>query len=198
MKYACIGEHLKHSFSKVIHNALADYEYEIKEIPKTELDSFMKRADFLCINVTIPYKEAEIPYLFEIDSAAKSIGAVNTIVNKNGKLFGYNTDFYGMCELFEYARLSAAGKKAVILGSAVLQRPQKPFSSISALLKFLRYQGLKRIAQSATRSFMKSTLMRKLSLTQLPLECSPKPTQSPSSFQNFQSFRELLMQFTTH
>ena len=55
MKYACIGEHLKHSFSKEIHNALNDYEYEIKEIPKDELDAFMTKHDFLGINVTIPY-----------------------------------------------------------------------------------------------------------------------------------------------
>lgn len=117
MKYACIGEHLRHSFSKEVHNALADYEYEILEIPKTKLDSFMKERDFLGINVTIPYKEAVIPYLYEIDEAAKAIGAVNTIVNKDGKLFGYNTDFYGMRELFRYNNISPKGKKAVILGS---------------------------------------------------------------------------------
>ncbi len=117
MKYACIGEHLKHSFSKEIHNALADYEYEIKEIPKEELDSFMRMHDFLGINVTIPYKELVIPYLYEIDSAAREIGAVNTVVNKGGKLYGYNTDFYGMSELFRHAGISAKGKKAAILGS---------------------------------------------------------------------------------
>ncbi len=117
MKYACIGEHLRHSFSKEVHNALADYEYEIREIPKDELDAFMKSGDFLGINVTIPYKEAVIPYLYEIDEAAKSIGAVNTIVNKNGRLFGYNTDFYGMCELFSHANVNPRGKKCAILGS---------------------------------------------------------------------------------
>lgn len=117
MKYACIGEHLRHSFSKEVHNALADYEYEIFEVAKNELDAFMKKRDFLGINVTIPYKEAVIPYLYEIDEAARAIGAVNTVVNKNGKLYGYNTDFYGMSELFRYNNISPSGKKAVILGS---------------------------------------------------------------------------------
>ena len=56
MEYACIGEHLKHSFSKEIHNELADYEYEIKEIARDELESFALKADFKAINVTIPYK----------------------------------------------------------------------------------------------------------------------------------------------
>ncbi len=133
MKYACIGERLKHSFSKEIHNALADYEYEIKEIPKDELGDFICRADFLGINVTIPYKEAVIPYLYEIDDAAKAIGAVNTVVKKDGKLFGYNTDFYGMSKLFFHANVSVFGKKAAILGSGGTAKTAKAvLSSLGA------------------------------------------------------------------
>ena len=116
-KYGCIGEHLKHSFSKEIHNALADYDYKIIEIPKDELDSFMVKKDFKAINVTIPYKEKVIPHLDEIDQHAKLIGAVNTIVNRDGKLFGYNTDFYGMTSLLSHAKIDAKNKKAAILGS---------------------------------------------------------------------------------
>ena len=92
MEYGLIGEHLGHSFSKDIHNLIGDYEYELKEIAPDKLDDFMKAHDFKAINVTIPYKEAVIPYLDEIDESARLIGAVNTIVNKNGKLHGYNTD----------------------------------------------------------------------------------------------------------
>lgn len=117
MKYGCIGEHLKHSFSKEIHNALADYEYEIKEIPKDELDAFMVKRDFLAINVTIPYKELVIPHLYYIDEFAKEIGAVNTIVNRDGRLYGYNTDFYGMRALIAHAGVSISGKKVAILGT---------------------------------------------------------------------------------
>ena len=73
MKYGCIGERLRHSFSKEIHNSLADYEYELKEIPKDKLEEFMTNRDFRAINVTIPYKEAVIPYLYYIDDAAKKI-----------------------------------------------------------------------------------------------------------------------------
>ncbi len=117
MKYGCIGEHLRHSFSKEVHNALAHYEYEIKEIPPDELDSFMTERDFIAINVTIPYKERVIPHLYFIDESAKSIGAVNTIVNKTGKLYGYNTDFYGMKALLSLAGISVKGKKIAILGT---------------------------------------------------------------------------------
>ena len=96
MEYGCIGERLTHSFSKEIHKCLADYEYEIKEIPKDKLGEFMTAAEFRAINVTIPYKQAVMPYLYEISDTAKRIGAVNTIVNRDGKLYGYNTDFFGI------------------------------------------------------------------------------------------------------
>ena len=117
MKYGCIGERLCHSFSREIHTALSDYEYELKEIPRDGLSEFLSAKEFSAINVTIPYKEAVIPYLYSIDDAARRIGAVNTIVNKDGKLFGYNTDFYGMTELLTHASVSVRGKKIAILGS---------------------------------------------------------------------------------
>ena len=117
MKYGCIGEHLKHSFSKEIHGALSDYEYEIREIPKDGIDAFMSAADFLAINVTIPYKETVIPYLDHIDEFARAIGAVNTVVKRDGGLYGYNTDFYGMSALIERYGIKIDGKKVAILGS---------------------------------------------------------------------------------
>ena len=117
MKYGLIGEKLGHSFSKIIHSELTDYDYELKEVAKDELDSFMRKADFKAINVTIPYKQDVIPYLYEIDETAKAIGAVNTIVNKNGKLYGYNTDFLGLKSLIENAKITIKNKKVIILGS---------------------------------------------------------------------------------
>ena len=116
MEYGCIGEHLKHSFSKEIHNALADYEYEIKELAPNELPDFMEKHDFKAINVTIPYKKDVIPYLYWISPEAKAINAVNTIVNVDGKLYGYNTDFYGMKSLIEREGVSLEGKCIAILG----------------------------------------------------------------------------------
>ena len=61
MEYGLIGEHLPHSFSKEIHESLADYTYELHEVAKDELDAFMKAKDFKAINVTIPYKQDVIP-----------------------------------------------------------------------------------------------------------------------------------------
>lgn len=117
MEYGCIGEKLGHSFSKIIHNELCDYCYELKEIPRDELDIFMRKAEFRAINVTIPYKQSVIPYLDEIDEVAEKIGAVNTIVNKSGRLYGYNTDFAGMTALINRIGITLKNKKVLILGS---------------------------------------------------------------------------------
>ena len=117
MKYGLIGEKLGHSFSKVIHEKIADYTYELREIPRDGLDRFMKEKDFLGINVTIPYKSAVIPYLDYIDPIAEKIGAVNTVVNRDGKLYGYNTDFGGLKMLIEKSGFDYKGKKVLVLGT---------------------------------------------------------------------------------
>ena len=117
MEYGCIGEHLGHSFSKEIHNALADYDYKLQELTPEELKVFMTEKNFKAINVTIPYKKDVIPYLYWISDEAKAINAVNTIVNKDGKLYGYNTDFYGLSGLITRQGVSLENKKVAILGS---------------------------------------------------------------------------------
>ena len=117
MEYGCIGEKLTHSFSKEIHALLFDYDYKIQEITKDKLCEFMAKKDFKAINVTIPYKQDVIPYLDWISDTAKTIGAVNTIVNRDGKLYGYNTDFYGMKMLIEKAGINIKNKTVAILGS---------------------------------------------------------------------------------
>ena len=78
MEYGLIGEHLPHSFSKIIHEKLAPYQYDMLELAPDEVDAFMRKKDFKGINVTIPYKEKVIPYLDEISDRARRIGAVNT------------------------------------------------------------------------------------------------------------------------
>lgn len=117
MKYGLIGEHLKHSYSCEIHAQIADYEYELHEIPPSGLGEFLKKREFNAINVTIPYKQDVIPYLDEISDTAKRIGAVNTIVNRNGRLYGDNTDFAGMLALAKHIGVDMKGRKVLILGT---------------------------------------------------------------------------------
>ncbi len=129
MLYGCIGEKLGHSFSKEIHNMIGSYVYELKEIARDDLDAFMRQGDFLGINVTIPYKEKVIPHLACIDESAKAIGAVNTVVNRGGKLYGYNTDFYGMEQLIRHAGISVKGKKVAILGTGGTSKTARAVAS---------------------------------------------------------------------
>ena len=117
MEYALIGEKLGHSFSKIIHEKLADYTYELCPLAKDELDAFMKAKQFKAINVTIPYKQDVIPYCDVLDDSAKRIGVVNTIVNRDGKLFGYNTDFAGFLYNLNAHGITLKDKKVMICGS---------------------------------------------------------------------------------
>lgn len=117
MEYGCIGKKLPHSFSKIIHEKIGTYSYELCELTEEELTGFMTEHNFKAINVTIPYKQAVIPFLYEISETAKAIGAVNTVVNRDGKLYGYNTDFYGMTSLLKKNNIEIKNKKVAILGS---------------------------------------------------------------------------------
>ena len=116
MDYGLIGEKLGHSYSKDIHEMLADYTYDLCPLTKEEFAEFMEKKEFKSINVTIPYKRDVIPYLYEMDDNAKAIGAVNTIVNKDGKLYGHNTDFSGFMYMLKKHDIDVAGKKCLVLG----------------------------------------------------------------------------------
>ena len=121
-RYGCIGKKLTHSFSREIHGKLADYPYELIELQEEEIASFFAKKDFAAINVTIPYKQTVIPYLDSVSPVAERIGAVNTIVNRDGKLQGYNTDYYGMKALIGRIGVELKGKKVLILGTGGTSR----------------------------------------------------------------------------
>lgn len=117
MRYGLLGKTLAHSYSKTIHEMFAPYEYELIPLSEDELDVLLKEKNFSALNVTIPYKETVMKYLDFIDGAAKEIGAVNTIVNKDGVLYGYNTDFFGLRGLIEKNGFDFKDKKVLVLGS---------------------------------------------------------------------------------
>lgn len=117
MRYGLIGEKLGHSFSKDIHERIADYTFDLIPLSKEEFKEFMEKKDFTALNVTIPYKKDVIPYLDEMDEHAKTIGAVNTIVNQDGKLKGYNTDFTGFLYMVRKHNVHMKGKKVLIIGN---------------------------------------------------------------------------------
>ena len=148
MEYGLIGEKLGHSFSKTIHEMIADYKYELKEIKKEDFNSFMESRDFKCINVTIPYKKDVIPYLDFISDEAKKIGAVNTIINKDGKLYGYNTDYYGLKLLIQKQNIDLENKNVLVLGTGGTSLTAK------AVLKDLNVKTIYQASRQANDNYI--------------------------------------------
>lgn len=121
-----LGYPVGHSMSAVMHNAAfhelgLDYRYDLRGVRPEKLGEFiaakMRRQIVRGANVTIPHKEAVLEFLDEVDSEAKAIGAVNTIVNDGGRLTGYNTDGRGALRALSEAYGSLDGSNAVIIGA---------------------------------------------------------------------------------
>ena len=112
-----LGKTLGHSYSPLIHSYLGQYEYRLFEKQPHELEDFLKRGEFEGLNVTMPYKKDVIPYLDALSPIAARLGAVNTIVRREGKLIGHNTDYAGFLSMVHRSGLDPAAKKVLILGS---------------------------------------------------------------------------------
>ena len=119
MEYGLIGAKLGHSYSKVIHELLLpQYPYELHPLPtEAEAHAFLQARQFKAINVTIPYKQLVIPYCDVVDERAAAIGAVNTLVVRDGRLYGCNTDYMGFLYMVKAHGVSLAGKTVLILGT---------------------------------------------------------------------------------
>ena len=117
MRCGLLGRKLGHSYSPQIHSMLGNYAYELFEKEPEELNDFLQTGDFSGINVTVPYKKEVIPCLDELTPTAQRLGAVNTIVRRNGRLIGHNTDYFGFRTMVNDSGLDVAGKKVLVLGS---------------------------------------------------------------------------------
>lgn len=117
MQCGLLGRHLGHSYSPQIHAMLGDYDYTLFEKEPEEIENFLKHGDWTGINVTVPYKKTVIPYLDELTPVAEKLGAVNTIIRRNGKLTGHNTDYAGFLTMVKASGLNVAGRKILVLGS---------------------------------------------------------------------------------
>ena len=117
MKFGLLGRKLGHSYSPMIFDLMGGYRYDLFEREPEGIEDLLRNTDFDGINVTIPYKKEVLQYLDEIDPLALRLGAVNTIVKRNGKLFGYNSDYYGFRSMVLRTRIDIQGKKVLVLGS---------------------------------------------------------------------------------
>ena len=130
-KLTVIGYPIAHSYSPLMHNFIsreinADYVYEAVETPPEKLGEIvlmLKDSGVVGFNVTAPHKFNVMKYLDEISEEARFFGSVNTVVNKNGKLVGYNTDAEGFYEALKYRGINPDGKHVLMLGAGGAAQP---------------------------------------------------------------------------
>ena len=115
--YGLLGRKLGHSYSVPIHKKLGNDKYKLYELEPEQLGEYIRRNDIGGLNVTIPYKVDAMKFCDEISPEAMAIGSVNTIVNRNGKVYGYNTDKFGFCHMLKQGGIDVNGKKVLVLGS---------------------------------------------------------------------------------
>lgn len=128
--YGILAYPAKHSLSPVMHNAAfksagIDAQYGVFEIPENGLQEFFKYAKnepIYGLSVSLPYKEEVLKYLNVVDNDAKAIGAVNTVTNRGGILYGYNTDFIGCISAIKETMPSLKEKRVVVVGAGGASR----------------------------------------------------------------------------
>ena len=117
-RFGLLGRTLGHSYSPRLHAMLGDYTYGLYPVEPEALGEFLRRGDFDGLNVTIPYKEAVIPYCRALSPEAEAIGSANTLIRRpDGSLYGDNTDGLGFWGMLRKSRISVAGRKVLVLGS---------------------------------------------------------------------------------
>ena len=116
MKFGLLGRTLGHSFSPHIHSVLGNTNYELFEKEPSQLQEFFDDPELQGINITFPYKVNALEACDVVDPRAERIGCVNTMVRKDGKWHGYNTDYDGFVFTLKHAGIDVSGKECIILG----------------------------------------------------------------------------------
>ncbi len=192
MKYGLIGEKLTHSFSKEIHTLINEYSYELKEISKENLKDYITSKEFKGINVTIPYKEEVIPFLDQVDEHAQKIGAVNTIVNDNGFLKGYNTDFYGLKASIEKENIVVKGKKTLVLGTGGTSKTAREVLNEMGALNIVTVSRTKKEGTVTYDEAVKLHSDAKVIVNTTPVGMYPETENSPLSLSEFKNLEGVI------
>lgn len=116
--FGVLGRTLAHTYSPEIHSLFdSSYSYSVIEREPEELDALFGNGVFKGFNVTIPYKKDACSRCDELDDAARTTGSVNTVVFEDGKIKGWNTDYFGFIYMLHRKGISVAGKKVLVLGT---------------------------------------------------------------------------------
>ena len=188
LRFGLLGRKLGHSYSPQIHRELSCYEYKLYEKEPEELEAFLKSGTFDGLNVTIPYKKTVMAYLDEISPEAAAIGSVNTIVNRGGKLTGYNTDAFGFSWLLQKSGVEAADKKALVFGSGGAS------VTVCHVLKSLGADPVVVISRTGENNYenLDRHLDAKLLINATPLGMYPNNGESPVDLTRFSALDGVL------
>lgn len=156
MTYGLIGEKLGHSYSKVIHEMLGEYSYELIPLEKDKVEDFVRQRQYSGLNVTIPYKQTVMPYCDKISELAAEIGAVNTMYfDAEGKLCGENTDYKGFIYALNAANIAASGKTVLILGDgATCKTLRKAVSDLEAAKIYIASRKISKMVEEGNYTFV--------------------------------------------
>ncbi len=186
-KCGLLGEKLGHSFSPLIHGELADYDYRLFEVAPNKVEDFVRNGYLDAFNVTIPYKKTVMPFLDEISPEALAIGAVNTVVRKDGRLYGYNTDYFGFCHMLDRSGINVNGEKVLVLGTGGAA------ATVCAVLSDKNAAEIVSVSvENNTREFLKSHSDATVIVNATPVGMYPKTGVSPVDLSLFPSCRGVL------
>ena len=160
-----LGKRLGHSISPELHKRLGAYNYSLKELEEPELYDFIMSGDYDGFNVTVPYKKAVCRMCDVLSQEAKAVGAVNTCVKRDGKLWGFNTDITGFETLLKICGVDVKNKRTAILGTG----------GCAAAVKYvLENKGAAEILSvSRSGEINYSNVYEKLSETEILINCTP-------------------------
>lgn len=163
--FGLIGKTLSHSLSKEIHETLNNKPYNLVELK--ELGPFIKQKDFVGLNVTIPYKQEVIKYLDVSSNVVQKTNAVNTIVNRNGLLYGYNTDYEGLQFLLQFHNIKIKNEAILILGNGATS------STIEVLCKELGAKTIIKVARNPKHNDLSFDEVEKFSNVDILINATP-------------------------
>ena len=183
-RFGLLGRKLGHSYSPAIHSCLGEYEYALYEREPEEIEDFLRNGPLDGMNVTVPYKKAVIPYLDELSPIAQKLGAVNTIVRRDGKLIGHNTDYFGFQMLLDTLPLDFEGEKVLVLGSG---------GASNTAVEVLRDRGAEVtiISRSGEHNYSNLDLHRdaRIIVNTTPVGMYPETGKAPLELQQFPSLQ---------
>lgn len=186
MKICLIGKTLKHSYSKIIHEHFG-YEYDLVELEKEDIKDFVKDEKYNAFNVTIPYKTEIIKYLNCVSPMAKEIGAVNTVVKKDGLLYGYNTDFYGMRYIVKHNKIKVKNKTVLVLGTGGTSK------TAQVVFKYLGAKKIVVVSRTGEINYQNCyDIKADIIVNTTPVGMYPNQNQSPIDLNRFKNVKGVI------